>query len=71
VIHVGNDSDVANIRIQIENSSGLQIGAYYYFTMARSFAAVDRGLLRPRPEIDTLLIQRSQEHHAVFDHYAA
>src|SRR5208282_5356861 len=43
VIHVGNDSDVANTRIQIENSSGLQIRAYYYFTMARSFAAVDRG----------------------------
>jgi hypothetical protein len=34
VIHVGNNGDVANTWVQIENSSGLQIGAYYYFTMA-------------------------------------
>jgi hypothetical protein len=27
VVHVGNDGDVANTRIQIENSSGLRIGA--------------------------------------------
>ena len=27
VIHVGNDGDVANTRVQIENSSGLPIGA--------------------------------------------
>jgi hypothetical protein len=31
---VGDDSDVSNAWIQIENSSGLQIAAYYYFTMA-------------------------------------
>jgi hypothetical protein len=36
VIHVGNNGDVANTRIQIENSSGLRIGAYYYFTMAEA-----------------------------------
>ena len=34
VVHVGDDGDIANTRIQIENSSGLQIRAYYYFTMA-------------------------------------
>jgi hypothetical protein len=27
VIHVGNDGDVADTRVQIENSSGLRIGA--------------------------------------------
>jgi hypothetical protein len=27
VVHVGDDGDVANTRIQIENSSGLRIGA--------------------------------------------
>jgi hypothetical protein len=31
---VGDDGDVANAWVQMENSSGLQIGAYYYFTMA-------------------------------------
>jgi hypothetical protein len=34
VVHVGNNGDVANTRIQIENSSGSPFGAYYYFTMA-------------------------------------
>jgi hypothetical protein len=37
VVHVGNNGNVANTRIQIENSSGLQIRAYYYFTMAARF----------------------------------
>jgi len=27
VVHVGNDGDVADTRVQIENSSGLRIGA--------------------------------------------
>jgi hypothetical protein len=40
VIHVGNDGDVANTWIQIKNSSGLQIGAYYYFTMRERFRRV-------------------------------
>jgi hypothetical protein len=34
---VGDDGDVANTWIQMENSSGLQIGAYYHFTMADGF----------------------------------
>jgi hypothetical protein len=46
VIHVGNDSDVANTRIQIENSSGQQNRAYYYFTMAARFAVVARNKRR-------------------------
>jgi hypothetical protein len=33
VVHVGNNGDVANTWVQIKNSSELQIGAYYYFTM--------------------------------------
>jgi hypothetical protein len=35
---VGDDGDIANTWVQMENSSGLQIGAYYYFTMAARLA---------------------------------
>jgi hypothetical protein len=39
---VGDDGDVANTWVQIENSSDLQIGAYYYFTMSASFAVAEQ-----------------------------
>jgi len=42
VIHVGDDGDVANTWVQVENSSGLQIGAYYYFTMAARFGVAEQ-----------------------------
>jgi hypothetical protein len=42
MVHVGDDGDVANTWIQIKNSSGLQIGAYYYFTMSARFGVAER-----------------------------
>jgi hypothetical protein len=54
VVDVGNDGDVANTRIQIENSSVLQITAYYYFTMADDLNVDAPGIVIPSYAEDLL-----------------
>jgi hypothetical protein len=43
VVDVGDNSDIANTWVQIENSSKLRAGCcrYYYFTMAAKFPAFE------------------------------
>jgi hypothetical protein len=55
VVDVGDDGDIANTRIQIENSSGLRIRAYYYFTMADGRKADTLGNRHPKQAKDLLL----------------
>jgi hypothetical protein len=39
---VGDDGDVANTRVQIENSSGPANWGFYYFTMSARFGVGER-----------------------------
>jgi hypothetical protein len=57
VVYVSNDGDIANTRVQIENSSGLRTGTHYYFTMEDDLKVDALGIVIPSEAKDLLSYQ--------------